>query len=423
MCRRAGLATILAIAIVLLIRSSVAAEWYRGEQAIESEAALFDHMKYLLFIPRGDVEGGWPLILSLHGKGQEGADDGLLMLHGLPAIAARDPDFPFAVLAPQMPVGLPWDADQFAPVFTLDPALWGDPEDPLPAALRQALAESVSLRANSLVVTHPRLKSIYSPDEQGLKVYTVLQGASQLTVSALQWRVGEAVIDILDEVIATFDIDPRRIYLTGLSAGGFGAFHLAMVYPQRFAAIAPMAGGGDHELAQLLQDTPVWAFHGGADRINSPYYTQSMVAALEEIGADVRLSLYPEMGHNVWDRAYADPRLFAWFLSHTLAGGEGTPTPDRTPGPFALQQNYPNPFKPDTTIPFDLPAATRVELGLYNLAGQRVATLIDGVREAGSYHLRWDGRDDAGRMLASGMYLYRLAAGTRILTRKLLLLR
>ena len=94
-----------------------------------------------------------------------------------------------------------------------------------------------------------------------------------------------------------------------------------------------------------------------------------------------------------------------------------------TPGGFELGEAYPNPFNPETTIPFDLPSSADVDLSLYNLAGQQVATLASGLREAGSYNLVWDGRDDAGRDLASGMYFYRLIAGDRVETRKLMLLR
>jgi 7,8-dihydropterin-6-yl-methyl-4-(beta-D-ribofuranosyl)aminobenzene 5'-phosphate synthase len=93
------------------------------------------------------------------------------------------------------------------------------------------------------------------------------------------------------------------------------------------------------------------------------------------------------------------------------------------PDGFALNQNYPNPFNSGTAISFALPRYAKVELALYNLAGQRVATLVQGAREAGVYTVRWDGRDEAGRELASGVYLYRLRAGTQEQNRKLLLLR
>ena len=90
---------------------------------------------------------------------------------------------------------------------------------------------------------------------------------------------------------------------------------------------------------------------------------------------------------------------------------------------FVLEQNYPNPFNSSTVIRFALPQAENVELAVYNLAGQKVATLVEGVREAGVYTVRWDGRDESGRELASGVYLYRLRAGQgQVETRKLLLL-
>ena len=92
------------------------------------------------------------------------------------------------------------------------------------------------------------------------------------------------------------------------------------------------------------------------------------------------------------------------------------------PRQFALDQNYPNPFNSGTVIRFALPEARSVELAVFNLSGQKVATLAQGVREAGQYSVRWDGRDDRRRSLASGVYFYRLRAGDRVETRKLLLL-
>ena len=93
------------------------------------------------------------------------------------------------------------------------------------------------------------------------------------------------------------------------------------------------------------------------------------------------------------------------------------------PRTTVLSQNYPNPFNSSTTIQFTLPQPETVELAIYNLAGQQVTTLAQGKREAGTYTLRWDGRDDARRELASGVYLYRLQAGQQVETRKLLLMK
>jgi D-alanyl-D-alanine carboxypeptidase len=99
--------------------------------------------------------------------------------------------------------------------------------------------------------------------------------------------------------------------------------------------------------------------------------------------------------------------------------GSGAALPDRC----VLGQNYPNPFNSDTVIRLALPQLAKVELVLYNLAGQQVATLAGGTRQAGAYTVTWDGRDDQGRALASGVYLYHLRAGAQEQTRKLLLLR
>ena len=95
------------------------------------------------------------------------------------------------------------------------------------------------------------------------------------------------------------------------------------------------------------------------------------------------------------------------------------------PERFELSQNYPNPFNRGTTIRFALPASGKVELAIYDLAGQRVMTLVKEERSAGRYALLWEGRDDHGRELASGVYLYRLRTGDgkQVETRKLLLLR
>ena len=93
------------------------------------------------------------------------------------------------------------------------------------------------------------------------------------------------------------------------------------------------------------------------------------------------------------------------------------------PDVFALDQNFPNPFNSGTVISFALPALSDATLTVYNLVGQKVATLLDDTHAAGTYTVRWDGRDDAGQTLASGMYLYRFRAGTQAITRKLLILR
>jgi len=120
-----------------------------------------------------------------------------------------------------------------------------------------------------------------------------------------------------------------------------------------------------------------------------------------------------------------------WYLDDLEVVAVEPPAPtavfeERTAGQpslLALAQNYPNPFNSSTVIRFALPSSGPVELAVYNMAGQRVARLIDGSREAGVYTVGWDGRDDGGRALASGLYLYRLRGSSHMAARKLLLLR
>ena len=93
------------------------------------------------------------------------------------------------------------------------------------------------------------------------------------------------------------------------------------------------------------------------------------------------------------------------------------------PQSFGLAQNHPNPFHSGTVLSYSLPSETRLALTVHSLAGQKVATLVEGVRAPGSHAVTWGGRDDDGQALATGVYLYRLQAGDRRLTRKLVLLR
>ena len=110
-------------------------------------------------------------------------------------------------------------------------------------------------------------------------------------------------------------------------------------------------------------------------------------------------------------------------VSENTAGTIVAEEPDSAPARFLLLPNYPNPFNRGTSIHFSLPAGGTVELTVFNLAGQQVAALVNGNRPAGAHTINWDGRDDHGHALASGVYLYRLQANSQVQTRKLLLLR
>ena len=119
---------------------------------------------------------------------------------------------------------------------------------------------------------------------------------------------------LLDEIIEKYSVDTKRIYLTGLSMGGFGTWSLATMQPERFAAIAPICGGGEPRwAARSLKDVPVWVFHGAKDTVVPPKRSEEMVEALKAQGGDVQFTLYPDAGHDSWTETYDNPELYEWF--------------------------------------------------------------------------------------------------------------
>jgi len=130
-----------------------------------------------------------------------------------------------------------------------------------------------------------------------------------------RWRPAE-VIALIDGVCDKYKVDKDRIYLTGLSMGGFGTWATAAVYPDRFAAIAPICGGGDPRTAEKLKGLPIWVFHGAKDSAVPPARSEAMVKALKEAGHEVKYTLYPDAGHDSWTVTYDNPELYKWFLEH-----------------------------------------------------------------------------------------------------------
>lgn len=113
-------------------------------------------------------------------------------------------------------------------------------------------------------------------------------------------------------------VDPSRISLTGVSLGGFGAWMLAPRHREMFAAIAPVCGGGDPQDAPALARLPVWALHGEADDVVPVWHTERMVEAVRSAGGEPKLTVYPGVGHNAWDRAYREEELPEWLMAQRI---------------------------------------------------------------------------------------------------------
>jgi predicted peptidase len=253
--------------------------------------------EYFLYLPVGyasETGKKWPVILFLHGGGERG--DGLkdldyTLMHG-PLMEAwvQGRDLPFLIINPQMPL---FDrpepqrqpVPERSPEGTPPPRIYGN--RPSPPMAREAAAADSRNRTGS--------------PPQGWET------------------VEDEVLAMVDNTVADYRADPARVYLTGLSYGGYGTWFLSTRRPERWAAIAPICGGGDPKLVDRLvaQKMPLWIFHGGRDNVVPPSRSLEMAVALEAAGhPEVRLTVHEDLGHNVWTRVYEGQDIYSWFLRH-----------------------------------------------------------------------------------------------------------
>ncbi len=131
----------------------------------------------------------------------------------------------------------------------------------------------------------------------------------------------ESLSRLLQEIESQYKVDPDRIYVTGLSMGGFGTWSLALANPEKFAAIAPICGGGDRQRIRRLRNLPTWVFHGAKDSVVPLERSQELVDALQALDAPVKFTVYPEAEHDSWTETYNNPELYKWFLQHERRTG------------------------------------------------------------------------------------------------------
>jgi predicted peptidase len=212
-------------------------------------------LNYRLLLPKGyDPKKAYPLVLFLHGAGERGSDNKIQLVHGMNEFASDEimEKHPAFVVAPQCPEGKQW--------------------------------VDVPWSADS----HIMPKEPAEPLQQSLDLIAALQ--------------------------KEFSIDKSRIYVTGLSMGGFGAWDAIQRQPKLFAAAVPVCGGGDATLAEKIKDVPVWAFHGAEDGAVKPKRSRDMIAALKKVGGSPKYTEYEKVGHNSWEKAYGDPQMYEWLF-------------------------------------------------------------------------------------------------------------
>jgi poly(3-hydroxybutyrate) depolymerase len=143
-------------------------------------------------------------------------------------------------------------------------------------------------------------------------------------------------IKALNQALKNPNVDTSRVYVTGISMGGFGTWDILRRDPGVFAGAVPISGGGDPSSASALKNVPIWAFHGSADDIVPTDMTRNMVAALQAVGGNVKYTEVAGGNHFIWPSVYADDSVYSWLFGQHLAGGASEqPTPSAAPAAAA----------------------------------------------------------------------------------------
>jgi predicted peptidase len=265
--------------------------------------------RYLLYVPKSynRSQEHWPVIYFLHGGGERGdgrEDLDYVLLHG-PLMEAwiQKRDLPFIIVAPQLPLfgrEGPGERGVQIPVRSVD-----DPPQRTP---------HIRARNPEGRVERPieRQSSGEYPGE--------FESYPDNDWPPEGWMHVEAdLLHILDEVLNDYRADPDRVYLTGLSYGGFGTFDMAAAHPDRWAAIVPIVGTGNLDDVEALasEGIPTWLIGSGLDPVVKPHWLYEMAGALERAGhPSLRFTVHEDMSHDAWIRPYAGEDLYAWLLSH-----------------------------------------------------------------------------------------------------------
>lgn len=214
-----------------------------------------DTLKYRLLISDYDTVSKYPLVVFLHGAGERGNDNEAQLKWGVQNFASDQVMMMHKpiVIAPQCPLNMTW-----RDFTSSDMALQSSPTKPM-----------------------------------------------------------KLLLELINESIAKMSIDTDRIYITGLSMGGYGTFDAISRLPHLFAAAVPICGAGDIAQAEAISHIPMWMFHGGLDTTVDPKYTQNMYNALIKVGAHPGVTIYPDVGHFAWIPAYDDSNMIDWLFKQT----------------------------------------------------------------------------------------------------------
>lgn len=226
-----------------------------------------DTLPYRLLLPAHyDSSKQSPLIIFLHGSGERGDNNSSQLNHG-GNIFTNDSimlNYPAIVVFPQCSKGSSWN----------------------------------------------KLRTLKDSASQ-IKTYTFPKNSQPK-------KDMELVMELLPDLEKSYSIDTNRIYVGGLSMGGFGTYDIVNRMPHTFAAAFVMCGAGDLTTAENMKETSWWLFNGEKDSTVFPVNARNMADALKKAGATVKLTIYPEIGHDCWDEAFKEPGLFEWIFEQKI---------------------------------------------------------------------------------------------------------
>jgi predicted peptidase len=253
----ARIATLLAATGILFMASSVSAvdhrDRYEGRVFTGADGS---ELPYRLLVPKAGEKGKkYPLVIFLHGAGERGTDNKVQLVHAMNEFASDVvmEKYPAIVIAPQC-----GDGEQWVNVP------WTDDRHTMPEKPSKYL---------------------------------------------------DLTLQLIDSHIKNLNVDTSRIYITGLSMGGFGTWDAVQRRPDFFAAAVPVCGGGDMNEAKKIAHVPIWAFHGDEDGVVKPGRSRDMVAALEAAGGKPRYTEFITTGHDSWVQTYRNPEMYEWLFS------------------------------------------------------------------------------------------------------------
>ena len=244
--------------LLLIATTSVFSQEFKKELLVHQN----DTLPYRILIPKNyNSQKSYPLLIFLHGAGERGSDNKSQLVHGSFLFKSEDfrNNYPAIVVFPQCP----------------DKSSWAN------------------------------VKRNY--DMLNGKKFDFFKEISENK----QLIMVEKLLDFIEK---KYSIDPTRRYVGGLSMGGMGTFELVARNPDYFAAAFPICGGGNPDWSDLLKTTPFWIFHGEDDGVVSVDFSRKMYEALSAEKASVRFTVYPEVNHNSWDNAFAEPDLMHWLF-------------------------------------------------------------------------------------------------------------